>query len=289
MAALDYETVGNDLFFNLSLVVVVKKGVHSLENLILRGNSMQQLHNKTVLVTGASRGIGHSIASVLHRDGANVIIHAGSNLDQANHLAQSLGDRCMVFQADFFDSTAIDRLWFNAVGWTGTIDVLVNNAGVFASSKIEDDDDWVNGWKTNLTINLVAAATLCRLAIQHFRNGNGGTIINIASRSAHQGDDSKHLAYGATKGGLLALTKGIARGFANEGILAYALAPGWVRTNMAEDYISEVGEEKICETLPMREITPPSEIGEIVSFLASGRARHATGCTIDITGADYVR
>ena len=111
----------------------------------------------------------------------------------------------------------------------------------------------------------------------------------MASRSSHCGDDAGHLAYGAAKGGLLALTKGIARGFAHENILAYALAPGWVRTEMAEAHIADVGEEEICAHLPLREITPPADIAEIVSFLASGVARHATGSTIDITGADYVR
>ena len=97
------------------------------------------------------------------------------------------------------------------------------------------------------------------------------------------------LAYGAAKGGLLALTKGIARSYAARGTLAYAIAPAWVRTEMAEEHIGSVGEAQVTANLPMREITPLSDVAETVVFLASGRARHATGSTNDITGADYVR
>ena len=115
--------------------------------------------------------------------------------------------------------------------------------------------------------------------------GANGVIVNVASRSAHRGDDAEHLAYGAAKGGLLALTKGIARGFASERILAYAVAPGWVATDIA----NEADVTGLAASLPMREITPPSDVAEVVAFLASGRSPHTTGATIDITGADYVR
>ena len=143
--------------------------------------------------------------------------------------------------------------------------------------------------RDSLAINLSAPAAFCRHAIQHFESSGEGIIINMASRSAHRGDDADHLAYGAAKGGLLALTKGIARSYAARGTLAYAIAPAWVRTEMAEEHIAGVGEDTISAALPMREITPPGDVAETAVFLASGRARHATGCTIDITGADYVR
>jgi 3-oxoacyl-[acyl-carrier protein] reductase len=144
-------------------------------------------------------------------------------------------------------------------------------------------DDY--GWAGNLALNLLAPATLCRLAIGHFRSSGGGVIVNVTSRSAHRGDDADHLTYGAAKGGLLALTKGIARGFAHERILAYAVAPGWVATEIAND--ADV--TGLAASLPMREITPPADVAEVVAFLASGRSPHTTGATIDITGADYVR
>ena len=163
--------------------------------------------------------------------------------------------------------------------------MLVNNAGAWLPSPVDDASDWDTGWTANLALNLLAPATLCRLAIGHFRDVGGGIVVNMASRSAHRGDDADHLAYGAAKGGLLALTKGIARGFAHERILAYAVAPGWVATEIAD----EADVAGLAASLPMREITPPADVAEVVAFLASGRSPHTTGATIDITGADYVR
>lgn len=247
------------------------------------------LENKTVLVTGSSRGIGRAIARCVHRDGANVIVHYGSNRAPALALKEELETGCYVVGADLNQPSEVLNLWQQSLAFDGKIDVLVNNAGVLLSSVLTDDEDWHQGWAKTMQVNLFAAADLCRYAILHFKQQGGGTIINMASRSSHRGDDKDHLVYGASKGGLLTLTKGIARSFAHERIYAYALAPGWVKTDMAGDHIAAVGEEAICAELPMREITPPEEIAEMVSFLASGRVRHATGCTIDITGADYVR
>ena len=104
-----------------------------------------------------------------------------------------------------------------------------------------DAEGWAQGWAANVALNLVAPAELCRLAIQHYRSRSGGVLINVTSRSAHRGDDPDHLAYGAAKGGLLALTKGIAGGFGAEGVLAYAVAPGWVATDIAAEAESDVG------------------------------------------------
>lgn len=247
------------------------------------------LKGKTILVTGASKGIGLVIAKTLYRDGANVIVHYSSNAKPALALEAEFGERGLAIKADLSKSDEIQTLWQSALNWRGQIDVLVNNAGVYASSHINDDNNWRKGWDTNLQVNLMAAADLCRYSIQHFENMGMGIIINMASRSSHRGDNAEHLAYGAAKGGLLALTKGIARGFAGKNILAYALAPGWVRTDMAEAHIAEVGEEAVCADLPLKEVTPPIDIAEMICFLATGKVRHATGSTIDITGADYVR
>ena len=152
-------------------------------------------------------------------------------------------------------------------------------------SKIDSTEAWREGWERNMVINLTAPAELCRLALLHFKQRQGGIIINITSRSAHRGDDAKHLAYGAAKGGLLALTKGIARGYGRDNILAYAIAPGWVATDLSEGAI----EPSMLANLPLGEVTPARDVAEVVAFLATGRSRHTTGATIDITGADYVR
>lgn len=244
------------------------------------------LNQKTLLVTGAGRGIGLEIARCALREGANVIAHTGRGEFDSPLLHE---ENVLTLAADLTKPIDIERLWTDAVAWKGRVDVLVNNAGVYAPSPLQTKSAWDDGWDKNLSINLKAPAALCRSAIGHFQQGKEGIIINIASRSSHRGDDENHLAYGAAKGGLLALTKGIARSYSSCNAVAYAVAPAWVRTSMAEAHIKLHGEHALTAELPMREITPPTDVAETVIFLASGRARHANGCTIDITGADYVR
>jgi len=252
------------------------------------------LKDKTILVTGAGRGIGFAIVEVAVREGATVIAQVGREPGHRPGFAKFNTDQVQQLAGDLSLDNGADKLWAEALSLLSAmkqsrIDVLINNAGVFAASPTEPRDQWDAGWVKNLTINLTSPANLCRHAIAHYESTGEGIIINMTSRSAHRGDDAEHLAYGAAKAGLLALTKGIARSFAARGTLAYAVAPAWVRTEMAEEHISTVGEETITANLPMREITPASDVAETVVFLASGRARHANGCTIDITGADYVR
>lgn len=247
------------------------------------------LNNKTILVTGAGRGIGFQIVKCCVREGASVIAHLGRFPNEADKFERFDSEQVHTITGDLANPDDIGSIWSEALAWGKRIDVLVNNAGVYAPSALSSSHEWDTGWDTNLNINLLAPAALCRYAIQHFQQTEEGIIINMASRSSHRGDDAEHLAYGAAKGGLLALTKGIARSYVTSKTIAYAVAPAWVRTEMADAHIAKVGEETVTANLPMREITPASDVAEMVVFLASGRARHANGCTIDITGADYVR
>jgi NAD(P)-dependent dehydrogenase (short-subunit alcohol dehydrogenase family) len=243
------------------------------------------MQGRTVLVTGGSRGIGAAVVRAAHRDGATVVLHYGSAAAAAHAVADDLGHRIHLVRGDLSDPAGPEAVWSAALDAAGRIDVLVNNAGAWIASPLEDHSDWHTGWQRNLTLNLTAPADLCRLAIGHFRSIGGGVVVNVTSRSAHRGDDADHLAYGAAKGGLLALTKGIARGYAKDGVLAYAVAPGWVGTDLAAGELDPA----MLAGLPLREVTPPEDVAKVVVFLASGRSRHTTGATIDITGADYVR
>lgn len=243
------------------------------------------LSGRRILVTGASRGIGAAIARAVHGYGAHVALHYGASRGAAESLVAELGDRVVLVQGDLAEAGAAEQVWADAVDGLGHVDVLVNNAGAWLASPLEPHDAWVEGWQRNLALNLQAPADLCRSAIAHFVPRGGGAIVNITSRSAHRGDDADHLAYGAAKGGLLALTRGIARGYAHQGVLAYAVAPGWVDTEIA----AGIDKAAAAAALPMREITPAADVAEVVAFLASGRSRHSTGTTIDISGADYVR
>jgi len=247
------------------------------------------LNNKTIFVTGAGRGIGREILLTALREGASVAAHMGRNSRVDAEGIHTSDDRFLPLSGDLAQAEVVNKLWSSALAWRSRIDVLVNNAGIYVPSPVEPAAAWQEGWKNNLLLNLEVPASFSRLAIQHFQQSGEGIVINMASRSSHRGDDAEHLAYGAAKGGLLALTKGIARSYDTHKTLAYAVAPGWVRTDMAEKHIATVGEAALVAPLPMKEITPPTDVAETVVFLASGRARHATGSTIDITGADYVR
>ncbi len=252
---------------------------------------MIDLTGKVILVTGGARGIGAAIVRTMAEAGADVILHFTRDAKVAQSVASEIGDdHCHVLRADFMDDGQIRRLWADAVAWKGRVDVLVNNAGVFEPAAVEDDfDKWVEIWHRALQINLVAAGHLCREAIPHFRTGGGGIIINVASRAAFRGDDAQYMQYAASKGGMVAMHKTIARAFGRDNILSYVLAPGFVRTEMTDVFIAEHGEETMTRDIPLGELATPEDVANMAAFLASGKARSATGTSIDINGASFVR
>ena len=251
---------------------------------------MIEMSGKVVLVTGGSRGIGACAARTLARAGAQVILSYVRSAEQARALAaEAGGGSCHSLQADFAEPGAATALWHEAVAWTGHVDVLVNNAGIYTSCPLESTlAEWHELWRETLQVNLIAAADLCREAIGHFQGRDGGIIINVASRAAFRGDAVEHMHYGASKGGLVALTRSIARHYAPQNILAYTVSPGFTRTDMAQRFIAAHGEGAAASDIPMGEIADPEDVGNVIVFLASGLARHATGTNIDINGASYM-
>ncbi len=252
---------------------------------------MINLSGKVILITGGSSGIGAATVQTLAKVGANVILHYYHKQRAAEAIANKIGqDKCYLLKVDLAEKNAAVKLWQEAIAWKNNIDILVNNAGIFVSASVDDEIDvWTNAWQQTLQVNLVAVADLCREAIRHFQTRNGGTIINIASRAAFRGDDPQHIHYAASKGGVISLTRTIARGFAKDNILAYAVAPGFVRTERVETYLEEVGEEFATRDIPLGKLATPEDVANVVAFLASGLAPHTTGATIDINGASYVR
>jgi NAD(P)-dependent dehydrogenase (short-subunit alcohol dehydrogenase family) len=141
-----------------------------------------------------------------------------------------------------------------------------------------------------MAINLRAAGILSQLAVRHFiAKKKGGRIITIASRAAFRGDDREYLAYAASKAGLVALSKSIARAFGRYNITSFVIAPGWVKTAMAEETVKAYGSKRLlAEQALRRRLTGPEDIAPLVVFLASGIADHATGTTIDVNAGSYV-
>ena len=250
---------------------------------------MIDLTAKVVLVTGGSRGIGAAIVRALAGAGAEVILHYGRSRARAEAVAAEIGG-CHLVGADLDDDSAAPALWRDALAWKGRIDVLVNNAGIYVPAGVDADfDAWAEAWSRTLRVNLVATAHLCREAIRHFRGRGGGAIVNVASRAAFRGDAPDYMHYAASKAGIVALTRTIARGFGADNIVAFAVAPGFVRTEMAERFIRDHGEDAVLDEIPLGEMASPGDVANVVAFLASGLARHATGTTIDVNGASYVR
>jgi 3-oxoacyl-[acyl-carrier protein] reductase len=224
-----------------------------------------------VLVTGSTRGIGAAIVDSL-QGRAQVMGHGSAD-------------------ADLSDPAGAEGLWEAAIARFGRIDVLINNAGVFEPIAVDADlDDWHAGWSRTMQINLQASADLCRRAILHWRErGVGGRIVNIASRAAYRGDSPAHWHYAASKAGMVGMTKSIARGYAREGILAFAVCPGFTMTGMAEDYLASRGGDKLLADIPLGRVADPAEVASAAAYLALEAPPSMTGAVIDINGASFVR
>jgi len=247
------------------------------------------LSGLTVLVTGASRGIGKAVATRMAEAGATVAVHFNKNGNKAESLAYSIGNDSKSFQADFSQPEEVMKMFDMVVEEYGVIDALVNNAGIAISSKADGDPkSWFKDWMSTMTVNLDSTGLLCKKAIDHFVKNKGGRIINISSRAAFRGDTADYMAYGVSKAGIVTLTRTIARVFGKDGVKAFNIAPGFTRTDMAEDFIKQYGEEHALEGFALDKLTEPKDIAPMVTFLASGMADHATGCTIDINAGSYV-
>lgn len=234
----------------------------------------------TILLTGSSRGIGAATAALLRKRGASVIGHATTAIDTDT------------IAADFSDPAAPAHLWTQALERAnGQIDAVVNNAGLFDAEPLDGpDDDWLTGFKRTLEINLTAAAQLSRFAVRHWQDrGIGGRLVHVASRAGHRGDSPSHWHYAAAKGGMLAMHKTIARAYAAENILSFAVTPGFTDTSMAGDYLDSRGGAGLLADIPLGRVAEPEEIAAIAAFCALDAPPSMTGTTIDANGASYVR
>jgi len=245
------------------------------------------LQKNNILVTGASRGIGAAIAKELGDSGARLAVHYNNDKKSAEAVAEGIGNESKIFKANLEDPVACEMLFNSVIKEFGHIDAIVNNAGTAIQSPM-NSENWVNDWDKTLNTNLRSVGILCNLAIRHFQTRKYGRIINMASRSAYRGEIAEYLAYAASKGGVVSLSKSIAKEFGKDGITCFVLAPGWVKTDMAQITIDNHGEEYILKELALNRMTEPTDISPIVALLASGLADHATGTTIDINAASYV-
>lgn len=225
-----------------------------------------------ILLTGASRGIGKAIDDALTARGAHVV-----GLSSAD--------------GDLADPTVPSRLWRVALEkLDGRIDALVNNAGVFEANPIDTGEvEWLDHWERTMAINLTASAQFCRHAVLHMQEKGGGRILNIASRAAHRGDSPAHWHYAASKGGMVSMTKTIARAYAKQSIYAFAICPGFTMTGMADDYLESRGGDKLLADIPLGRVAMPEEVAAMAAFCLYEAPPSMTGAVLDVNGASYVR
>jgi NAD(P)-dependent dehydrogenase (short-subunit alcohol dehydrogenase family) len=251
------------------------------------------LTGKTILLTGASSGIGAATAGVLGAAGASLIAHyAGDRAGVEEATAAIPPERKLLLPADFTEPGTGRRLWADGLSWRGRIDVLVNNAAIMPETPVDaPDEEWDATWAQILQVNVVEPASLMREAVRHFRAGGGGILVSMSSWAAQQGSAIPQLtAYASTKAALKAMTQTLARVHAKDGVLTYVIAPGIVNTRMSKiSAATRGGEDAVRAILPLGEMVPPVEVANLVAFVSSGLCRHLSGATLDINGAAYVR
>lgn len=247
--------------------------------------------DQIILVTGASRGIGRAVARQFAEKGGRVAVHYNSNQAAAEETLNSLsGTGHLIVQANLGDPDAVQRMVETVIRDMGGLHVLVNNAGIYEEHKITEVDyiTWQTAWMETLATNLLGAANAAYCAAQHMMQHGGGRIINVSSRGAFRGEPEAP-AYGASKAAMNAMGQSLAKALAPHHIYVTTVAPGWVETDMAADYLAGTEGDAIRAQSPLNRVATADEVAYTVLFLASAGAEFLTGGVIDINGASYLR
>ncbi len=250
-----------------------------------------KLEDRTILVTGATRGIGRAVAEMAAAEGARVLLHYARHREGAEALITELpGEGHASLQADFAREGAAEALALTVLEEHGCPDVLVNNAGVFVEHPPLDTDpeSWRSAWMTTLTVNLTAPAILSQLIGKAMAERGEGRIVNVSSRGAFRGEPDAP-AYGASKAGMNAMGQSLAQAFAPRGVLVFTVAPGFVSTDMAESFLAGPMGDAVRAQSPLNRVATPEEIAGAVIYLAAEAPASMTGAILDVNGASYLR
>lgn len=246
---------------------------------------------KSVLISGASRGIGRATAQLFAQRGARVAVHYNQNRAAAEETLSTLpGEGHAVVQADLSDAVQVQSMATETLAQLGAVDVLVNNAGIYEEHRLADIDyaQWRESWRRVLDTNLVGAANLTFCVAQHMMAAGGGHIVNVSSRGAFRGEPEAP-AYGASKAGLNAMGQSLAKYLAPYNVFVTTVAPGWVETDMAAESLQGASGEEIRAQSPLGRVARPEEVAYTILFLASEGAAFLTGTIVDVNGASYLR
>jgi len=222
------------------------------------------LKGKVALVTGAARGIGAAIADAFEREGCSV---------------HRIDLKDVSLKVDITDRTALAA----AVERIGAIDILVNNAGLLARGPFDETSG--EAWDRLVAVNLTGVFNCVQAVVPAMRGRRGASIVNIASVSAEKGGGAMgNVWYGATKAGVVAMTKGLGRELGPQGIRVNAVAPGVIETEMVREHLSPELREKVLARFPLGRFATADEVAQVALFLASGAASFVTGETIAVDG-----
>jgi len=247
-----------------------------------------------ILVTGSSNGIGFQLSKDLLNEGHKVVLHYNSDNLKIKKLILNHKTNCEMVQADLSKENGPYDLFNKTNKLIGFPDAIINNAGIAESAPINQKTiDWVKNFDRTISVNLKSPSVISKLFIEKKRKEkikNKLRIINIASRAAFRGEVEDFISYACSKGGLVSLTKTIARSFGKtDNTLAFTIAPGFVNTEMAQSFIKENGEDLVKKGIQLNRLTEPKDISPIISLICSGKMDHSTGSTIDINAGSYLR
>jgi 3-oxoacyl-[acyl-carrier protein] reductase len=247
------------------------------------------------LVTGGSRGVGAAVAARLAEAGLTIAVHCRSDLAAAEAVVAGLpGSGHIVVSGDLADPVQVEAFVGEAISGLGGLDVLVNNAGIHTDQPIDSTsyEQWRAGWQRIIDVNVHGTANVTWCFVDHLRTRpegtDGGRIINIGSRGAYRGEPNAP-AYGASKAAVHSMSQSLAVSLAPYGIGVAAVAPGFIRTDMAVPLLDGPAGDGIRAQSPFGRVAEPDEVASAVAWLALPGSLWASGAVIDLNGASYLR
>ena len=247
-----------------------------------------------VLLTGSSKGIGYKIAKDLIKEGHQLALHYNSNKSFLEALVNEYSSNSFTVKADLSVENEIKNLVDSTIENLSFPDCIINNAGIAESAVIALDlNNWSKMFDKTIDVNLKAPSLIFKEFLKYKREKKIKSrlrFINIASRAAFRGEQQDYISYACSKGGMISLTKTMSRSFGEtDNIVAISIAPGFVRTEMAQSFIDKHGEDVVKQGITLDRLTEPKDISPIVSLIVSGKMDHTTGSTIDVNGGSFLR
>ena len=247
-----------------------------------------------ILLTGSSKGIGFNIANTLINEGHDIALHYNKNKSELDALLKDSKTNSFAIQSDLSDSTQVKDLVNKTIDKLSFPDCIINNAGIAESADISIDfEKWNDLFDRTIDVNLKAPSLIFKELIKYKRANKIKSrlrFINIASRAAFRGEQEDYISYACSKGGMISLTKTMSRSFGEtDNIVAISIAPGFVRTEMAQSFIEKHGEDVVKQGITLDRLTEPKDISPLVSLIVSGQMDHSTGSTIDVNGGSFLR